>query len=164
MLFKIIILKQAIIKQQLYIVKDTKLDFQFLVPPTYNTAKYALFIFVAIAIAVFCVQLNSCFCIFYIQRFQELLAVLHIFFNNIICDLVLLFGKIACEHSFHYLQIKMFWSLRANRQGLPEKTFNHIFNIVFYVALCQSLCISNVPAVFFIKLVLTDFAKFTEST
>ena len=40
------------------IVKDTKfLDFQFFIPPTYNTAKYVFFcIFVAIAIAVFCVQ------------------------------------------------------------------------------------------------------------
>ena len=41
------------------IVKDTKFfGFQFLIPPTYNTAKYVFFfcIFVAIAIAVFCVQ------------------------------------------------------------------------------------------------------------
>ena len=31
--------------------------YQFLIPPTYSTAKYVFLIFVAIAIAVFCVQL-----------------------------------------------------------------------------------------------------------
>ena len=90
--------------------------------------------------------------------------VLHIFFDNITCDLVLLFQKIASRHPFHYLLIKMFQSLRTNRQGLPEKFVNLIFNVIFYVALCKSLCISNVPAVFFVKRVLTNFAKFRENT
>ena len=41
-----------------YIVKDTEFfDFQFLVPPTYNTERYDFLVFVAIAIVVFCVQL-----------------------------------------------------------------------------------------------------------
>ena len=57
----------------------------------------------------------------------------------------------------------MFWSLRTNRQGLPENFFNLIYNVTFYVALCESLCISNVPVVFFITRVLTNFAKFTEN-
>ena len=58
----------------------------------------------------------------------------------------------------------MFCSLRTNRQGLPETFFNLIFNVVFYVALCNSLCISHVPDVFNMKCVLTNLAKFTENT
>ena len=86
------------------------------------------------------------------------------FFDNIICDLVLLFQKIASGHPFHYALIKMFQSLRANRQDLPENCVSPIFNVIFYVALCKSLYISNVPGVFFVKGVLTNFAKFTENT
>ena len=49
--------------------------------------------------------------------------------------------KIACGYPFHYLLIKMFWSLRAKRQGLPENFLNLIFNVIFYVALSKSLCL-----------------------
>ena len=86
------------------------------------------------------------------------------FFNNIICDLVLLFRKNSLWASISLLLIKIFWSLRTNRQGLPETFLNFIFNAIFYVALCKFLCISNVPAVFFIKRLLTNFANFTENT
>ena len=69
--------------------------------------------------------------------------------------------KIVCGHPFHYLLIKMFWSLCTN---FSENLFNFIFNLIFYVALWKSLSIYNVPAVFFIKRVLTNFAKSTEKT
>ena len=88
--------------------------------------------------------------------------VLHIFFNSTICDLVLLFQKIISGHPFHYLLIKMFWFLHANRQGLPESFGNLIFNIIYLARL--SLCIFNALAVVFVKWVLTNFAKFTENT
>ena len=39
-------------------VKDPKFfDFEFLIPPTYSTAKYVFSIFLAIEIAFFCMQL-----------------------------------------------------------------------------------------------------------
>ena len=72
--------------------------------------------------------------------------------------------KVAFGHLFHYLLIKMFWSLRTNRQGLPENFLNLLFNLIFYVALYKYLYISNALAVFFIKRVLTNFAKLTENT
>ena len=58
----------------------------------------------------------------------------------------------------------MFWSSRTNRPGLPEKFFNLIFNVIFYFALCNSLCISHVPVVVCIKHVPTNFIKCTENT
>ena len=61
-------------------------------------------------------------------------------------------------------------------QVLPEIVVNFIkknifhfiyFNSFFFISfvtLCKSLCISNVPAVLFVKRILTNFAKFTENT
>ena len=103
-------------------------------PPTYNTAVFFFFfyIFVATAIAVFCVQLINYFCIF-IRRFQELSEVLHIFFNNIQCGLVLLFKNNSLWASISLLTNENVLVLRTDRQGLPEKFFNpiSIFNVVF---------------------------------
>ena len=70
--------------------------------------------------------------------------------------------KIASRRPCHYLLTKMLWSLHKNRQGLPDSFVNLIFNLIFYVSLCKSLCISNVPAVFFIKRVLVNLAKLTK--
>ena len=59
----------------------------------------------------------------------------------------------------------MFWSLRTDRRGLPE-FFLILFHFQrsFYVALCKSFCISHDPAVVNVKLVLKNFAIFTENT
>ena len=70
--------------------------------------------------------------------------------------------KMACGNLFNYLLIKMFCFLRRNRSDLPKKQFDLIFNVTFYVALCSSLCISHDPAVFFIKRVITNFAKISK--
>ena len=169
MFLKIIVLKQAIKKQQLcivaLIVKDTKfLDFQFCIPPTYNTAKYVFFVFVAIAIAVFCVQLVKQIFLYIYKEVSGAFSGAAYFFNNVICTWFCFSKKITSRHLFHYLLIKMFQSLRTNSQGLNENFVNLIFNEILYVSLCKSLCISNVPAVFFVKRVLTNFAKFTENT
>ena len=79
---------------QLYIVKDTKLfDFQFLIPPTYNTAKYVFPILEAIAIVVFCVQLVKQLFLYIYKEVSGAFSGNAYFFNNIISDLVLLFQK-----------------------------------------------------------------------
>ena len=76
----------------------------------------------------------------------------------------------------------MFWSLRTDRQGLPEKFFNLSFNIIFYIALTDHLPVSHcywvqtvqkyqeavsfskflfiplVPVVFYIRHFLINFA------
>ena len=118
--FKIIVLKLE--KQQLYTVNDTKFfDFRFLIPSTYNTAKYVLFIFVAIAIADFCVQLVK-------QLFLYIYNEVSGAFSGIAYFLIILYvpwfcfsEKIACGHPFYYFLVKMFWYVRTNRQGLPGK-------------------------------------------
>ena len=91
MFLKIIVLKKTIKKQQLYIIKDT--NFQFLLPPTYNTANFSFFIFVAIAIAVFCVQLVNQLFLYIYNKVSGAFSGIAYFFNNSICDLVLLFRK-----------------------------------------------------------------------
>ena len=131
-------------------------------PPT--ILQNVLSVIVATAIAVFCVQLVKKL-FFYI--YKEVSGA----FSGIAYFLIILYmtwfwfsKKIACGHPFHYLLIKIFWSLCTNGRGLPEKKFNLIFNVIFCVALCKSLCISHVPTVFFIKYVLTNFGKFTENS
>ena len=141
---------------------QNSLTFSSLYHPPTILQNIILFIFVAIVIAVFCVQVvKQLFLYIYYE-------VCGAFSRNACFFLIILYvtwfcfsKKIACGHPFHYLLIKIFQSLRTNRQGLPE---NLIFNSSFYVTLCKSLCISNVLAVFFKKLVLTNFAKFTETT
>ena len=167
MFFKIFVLKQAIKKQQLYIVKDTKFfDFQFLIPATYNTAKYVFSIFVAITIAVFCVQLVKQLFLHICKEVPGAFSGMAYFLlNSIRCDLVLLFQKInslQASISLFTNQNVLVFTYKQTRS--PRIFFNLIFNVIFYTALCKSLCIFNVPAVFFIKCVLTNFAKFTENT
>ena len=70
----------------------------------------------------------------FIRRFQELSGILHNLHNDILGDLVLLLSKLACGHPFDLLT-NMYWSLRTDRQGLPENFLNLIFNKTFYVAL-----------------------------
>ena len=50
----------------------------------------------------------------------------------------------------------MFWSLRTNRRGLPEKIFNLIFSVFFYVALCKACKPDNFESHNSVKLSFTN--------
>ena len=130
-------------------------------PPTIQ--QNVFFKSVAITIDAFCVQLVKYLFLYIYKEVSGAFSGIAYFFNNILFDLVLLFEKIASGHAFHYLLIKMCQSLRTNRQGLPENFVTLIFKVVFYIALCKFLCILSVPAVFFVKRVVTNFSKFTEN-
>ena len=140
--FKIIVLKQANKKQQLYSSSiqpkaQNYFNFQFLIPPTYHTAILCFSFHI-------CSYSNCCFlcAASQIVVLVYLLGGFRSFQRYYISFLIILYviwfcfsKKIACGHPFHYLLIKMFWSLRTNRRRLPEKFLNLIFNFIFYVAL-----------------------------
>ena len=98
-------------------------------------------------------------------RFQELSVILHIVFNNILCDLVLLFRKSSLRPSISLLT-NQYVLVFTYRQGRSTKKFfkSHFIFSVVLMLLFVSLCISHVPAIFNIKRVLTNFAIFIENT
>ena len=161
MFSNIIALTLGIKKQQLYLVKDTTLfDFEFLIPSTYNIAKYDFSIFVAIAIAVFCVQLIKQLLLYIYKEVSGAFSGIAYFLNNILCAWFCFSKKIVCGHPPHYKLVKMF-SLYIEIDEVSQNSLLISFSTYFLQCF---LCISHVPAVFCIKRVLTNFAKFTENT
>ena len=105
-------------------------------PPTILQYYVFLFTFVAIAIAVFLCAASQIVVLVYLLGGFRSFQRYYISFLIILYVIWFCFSKkIACGHPFHYLLIKMFWSLRTNRRRLPEKFLNLIFNFIFYVAL-----------------------------
>ena len=109
--------------------KDTKFfDFQF--PPTI-LQNMLFFLYLQLQQLLFLSATSKIVVFVYLQRFQELSAVLHILFLYMIDVTWFCFSKkIAGGHAFHYLLIKIFQYLRTNRQGLPENFVTLIFNVM----------------------------------
>ena len=118
------------------------------------------FIFVAIAIAVFCAQLVKQLFLYINKEVAGAFRGIAYFLNHILCAQFCFFEKIACGHLFRYKLIKMF-CIYVQTYEISMKSFLIPFSSYFLQYSLKVICISQVLAVFCVKRVLTNFARLT---